>query len=292
MTTFKDLHEASGDLVPSIMMPDCLRELKTLARQMTSSFHQEVPMIFGKMETKMNWWGYTFGPLDNSDLPESGKETFFVLGVADKKVVKNVYVVFEWEKLASGGITGPAMDMRPDGSALKYSVKVAVQECSPDELEAMLDANLFDVEDGESFYRPDEDMSDEENNQEQPDAYTEVDFPDFFGNYDPDDLDESFASAKRDHDASKKNESKLDEGDDTVGNPKVDIFHKGKYLWSTNKHKTVRDAVAASKEHLSDKKHLNKLMSDDSVYTSLAREHIKGGIALDTVKGKIDHSNR
>ena len=161
--TFKDLREATGDIVKQIIGPTDLRELKTLARQLTSSYQQSIPMVLAKVEQKLNWFAYTLGDLELDDLPDNGTETFFILTVADQEIVKNAFITLSWDKMAAG-VSGAASDLRPDGSSLQYTVKVDVKEVSPEELQSMVSQTLNDPEDTESFFHPDENSEAEEAN--------------------------------------------------------------------------------------------------------------------------------
>ena len=170
---FKDLMEATGDIVKNIMGPTDIRELKTLSRQLTSSFHQSIPMVFAKIEAKLNWFGYTLGELDlEDDMPPVGSENLFILSKADEEIVKNVYIIVKWEKMATG-VSGGASDLRPDGSALRWAIDVETKEIAPDKLASMLGDTLADEDDGTSFWNKDEDFEAEEGNLETADSEAE-----------------------------------------------------------------------------------------------------------------------
>lgn len=73
---------------------------------------------------------------------------------------------------------------------------------------------------------------------------------------------------------------------------KIDIYHKGKYLWSTTKYSKVKDAVARAKDLLSNKAHMDRQAADTSPFTTTVRAHIAKGIDLSTVKGVFDHAHK
>ena len=155
--TFKQLIEATGDIVKNIIGPAELRELKTLAKQLSSAFQPDIPQTLQKIEDKLNFFGYTLGELD-LDIPfeDSDSEDYFVLTNVDQEIVKNVYITVSWDTLASG----QQVAERPDGAKLEASVKVDVNEVSPEELQDMIDASLTD---GEEYIVQDEDSEDEQN---------------------------------------------------------------------------------------------------------------------------------
>ena len=156
--------EATGDLVHNIISPTDLRELKTLARQLSSSYQQSIPMVIAKIESKLGFFAYTLGELDLDAIEDddSGSETFFVIGTGTKEVCKNAYIELSWNKMSSG-VASPASDLRPDGSSLQYTVKVIVKEVSPEELSSMYGSAIEST--GENFFNQDENDEAEEDNE-------------------------------------------------------------------------------------------------------------------------------
>jgi hypothetical protein len=69
---------------------------------------------------------------------------------------------------------------------------------------------------------------------------------------------------------------------------KIDIYHNGKYLWSTNKHMRVIDAVKAAMEHLSNPDNVDKIKGNRNLPS--ASEALKHGVNVNTIKGYFAES--
>lgn len=147
--TFKELREATGNIIKRIMGPAEIRELKIFARQTSAAFASTIPNVLAKIEAKLNFFGYTLGELDlDEPFDNEAEETYLILVKNDSEIVKNVYLQCRWTKLASGQTN----DWRPDGSALKYEIEIDVLEVSPEELQRMIDDIMLQDEPGEDGY--------------------------------------------------------------------------------------------------------------------------------------------
>lgn len=157
--TLKGLREATGDIVKNIIQPADLREIKLRAKQASAAGQPTVEYVFEKIETILNWFGYTLGELDkDEDFSDEDSEDLFILTKADGEVVKNAYITVTWSKFAS-----PVQAPLGQGpSLLRFDVQVDVNEVSPAELQAMLDSALTG---GFEPMYPDEDSEPEENEQ-------------------------------------------------------------------------------------------------------------------------------
>lgn len=152
MKTLKEIQEASGQLVDNIMAPADLRNVKETARQMSSSFQSTVPNIIQKIEKELNNFGYTLGEIDfDEPFEDDGEEDFFVIGVANKEIIKNVYISVEWKSLASP----LSSDIRADGPVMNLTATITVNEVTPAEMSVLI-ANSLD--DGSDDLLPDDEF--------------------------------------------------------------------------------------------------------------------------------------
>ena len=159
MKTLKEIQEASGQLVDNIMAPADLRNVKETARQMSSSFQSTVPNIIQKIEKELNNFGYTLGEIDfDEPFEDDGEEDFFVIGVANKEIIKNVYISVEWKSLASP----LSSDIRADGPVMNLTATITVNEVTPAEMAVLIANSLNDGSDDllpDDEFIGDEDMA-------------------------------------------------------------------------------------------------------------------------------------
>lgn len=148
--TFKELREATGNIIKRIIGPAEIRELKQHARQLSAAFQADIPTVLEKLEAKLNYFGYTLGEIDLGEPFDDvmDDEVYFILVKNDSEIVKNAYLKCSWEKLSSGQQAPLGMG----GSALRYSVCVEVNEVSPEELQRMIDDIMLQDEPGEDGY--------------------------------------------------------------------------------------------------------------------------------------------
>lgn len=142
MITFNDLREASGDIVKNIMDPNTLRDMKTLASQLSAGAQANIPDILEKIENRLNASGYTLGELDLDDIEDDGSDDYFILTKSsDHEIVRNAFLTVEWDTMAS---PASSVSTRPDGGKLRLDVLITVNELSPREMDKLIDDTLSD----------------------------------------------------------------------------------------------------------------------------------------------------
>jgi len=163
---FKDLQEAIGALVKNYMEPASLRELKMQARQLSAAFQPTIEDVLKQIEAKLNFFGYTFGALEDMEDEDTGDEELFILTHVDGEIVRNALITLKWSKLASGQ-QAPMGINRQGQSALRFDVKIDIKEISPEEMQSKVDQVLIANQSGGlDFFNPDENSDAEQNVQE------------------------------------------------------------------------------------------------------------------------------
>ena len=148
--SFKELQEATGNIVKNVLGPAEIRELKVLAKQLSAALQPDVPAVLAKIEAKLQFLGYTLGEIDLEEpFDEEGEDDYFILTFADQEVVKNCYITLGWEELDS------ALQVPERAEVLRLSVDIAVSEVSPEEIQALLDDEL--TGDDEDVILPEDD---------------------------------------------------------------------------------------------------------------------------------------
>lgn len=151
MKTFKDLREATGDIVKNIIQPADLRSIRELTTSLTATPQSTIVNVLEKIEAKLQFSGYTLGELDLEDIEDEGSEDYFILTNADQEIVRNAYITLEWEKVDS--MTSFAHT--PDGAKLRLDVLVTLHELAPEEMDEIIANSLS----GEEKTGEEEDLS-------------------------------------------------------------------------------------------------------------------------------------
>lgn len=154
--SFKELMEEINNVVPTGMKPVgiqagmdvyTLDHLDKFAAQISAAGQPEMSMLLPKIEQELAKFGYTLGQLDTDDISDSESdgdlEDLIVFEKASKKMVPNMYISLDWERLDS-----PATDVTMQRKEiLTLAVTMTIERTTPEELKAMLgDVDNADAE--------------------------------------------------------------------------------------------------------------------------------------------------
>ena len=155
MKTFKELQEDINSITPIGTKPVGVdkgmdhyakEHMKKYCQQISSAAQPELPILIGYIEKELNKFAYTLGEVDmDVDLNMDGDEEAFVVFIkATGEMLNNVYLSMDWERLAAPVV----VDYRNDGGKLINAVILKLEDCTPEELQDMLNSmDNADLED-------------------------------------------------------------------------------------------------------------------------------------------------